>query len=163
MFANVFTSRLHSFRQLPIIAIHFNKINTFLKIFFRKCEEKKGRGANFHLSPLRVLSTVLQGDATRSAGCCIRQACQEGIFLGKISLWAKCLRAKKWEVGHLLSKKLMLTDLHNGACGKQLWKSLWIMWKSGSFQQLYTRFREARALPFRCISGCIFLIIYGFF
>ena len=40
-------------------------------------------------------------------------------------------------------------------CGKALWKKLWRMWKSMSFQQLFSLFCHCVQAADRCIPACI--------
>ena len=42
------------------------------------------------------------------------------------------------------------------SCGKDLWKNLWILWKSVGFQQLFRVFTISRPQEKDCICQCIY-------
>ena len=126
------------FIQVHIIAAFPHKINTFFKKIF--CLPK-----NFH-PPNRCLSTPHIFPQFPHRRMC-RLLCQGGNFCTKIHNLVIITTCEKIRIRSLPVKQLyvnQITDIHNvDSCGKLLWKTVWTMWKTLSFQQVFRFFPES--------------------
>ena len=57
----------------------------------------------------------------------------------------------------------MSTKMNRFLCGQLLWKTLWIMWKSYAFQQVFSGFPSRHPLETPCICRCIIPKNHPFF
>ena len=92
----------------------------------------------------KCTAPIVGVDASATRPLARQKRLSSPFFCTKISPLATCCMLKKWEVCHKLSKSFMLTKLDARSCGKPLWITLWRMWKSGAYQQLFSGFPPCR-------------------